>query len=102
MKEVEKPASFVKMDNEELGLALFRQNPNKDWAPLPTPLNTFASKAFDGERKGSGEGMEWGSRRRERSSSWRPRSQSRTRGRDEYRGSGGDWDNWDGNWEDPS
>lgn len=55
MGEVTKPESYAKLEKEKGDLALFRQSPYKDWAPLPTPMITFASSVLDGEDGGKGE-----------------------------------------------
>uniref|UniRef100_A0A7S1A426 RRM domain-containing protein n=1 Tax=Noctiluca scintillans TaxID=2966 RepID=A0A7S1A426_NOCSC len=58
MTTVTKPESYERLEQEENG-SLFRQSPCKDWAPMPTPLFSFApssspSPNFD-ERKGGDE-----------------------------------------------
>jgi len=58
MEEIKKPDSYERMEKNDPALALFRQNPCKDWAPLPTPLTTFASSFFGGENQQEGEAGE--------------------------------------------
>mmetsp|Transcript_44555 Transcript_44555/g.117742 ORF Transcript_44555/g.117742 Transcript_44555/m.117742 type:complete len:632 (+) Transcript_44555:152-2047(+) len=59
MGEVAKPESYAKLEKEKGDLSLFRQSPYKDWAPLPTPMMSFASSVLEG-----GEGNGKGERRR--------------------------------------
>eukprot|EP00931_Biecheleriopsis_adriatica_P113700 TRINITY_DN8886_c0_g1_i2.p1 TRINITY_DN8886_c0_g1~~TRINITY_DN8886_c0_g1_i2.p1 ORF type:complete len:598 (-),score=163.20 TRINITY_DN8886_c0_g1_i2:80-1873(-) len=107
MEEVEKPESFKKMETKYPDLALFRQSPNKDWAPLPTPMTSFASSFLDGPggRRTSSMDESDGDRGRpwkERSNTWAPsgtRRGSRSASADVKEESGdGEWD-WD-SWED--
>lgn len=57
MEEVTKPEVFAKLEKDDGCAALLRQNPCKDWAPLPTPMISFASSVFAGEsRRGSAAG----------------------------------------------
>jgi len=67
-----KPESYEKCEKNDV--ALFRSSPCKDWAPLPTPMTTFASNFFDNERKGSSaqEGGEGKQGARDRKASWGP------------------------------
>jgi len=89
------PDSFKKMEVKYPDLALFRQSPNKDWAPLPTPMSSFAS-FLGGPEKRTGstdekDGDTWGESdrsRKERANTWAPRT-GRSESADE-----GDWD-WD-------
>lgn len=84
MDALEKPESFKKMEVKYPDLALFRQSPNKDWAPLPTPMSSFASfLGGPSERRTSStdekDGDTWGDgdrgrSRKERSSTWAPRT----------------------------
>jgi len=57
MEVVSKPESFTKFEKEDTGSVLLRPNPCKDWAPLPTPMLSFASSLAAGEgRRGPGGG----------------------------------------------
>merc|ERR1719482_1870057 len=54
MEEIVKPESYERCEQNDV--ALFRSSPCKDWAPLPTPMATFASSFFDDKRGGESEG----------------------------------------------
>jgi len=88
MEEVTMPESFARIQ-EEQDVGLFRQSPCKDWAPLPTPLLSFAASVFSGERKersasgeqggDAGEGSpNMGPRTRKGSSAWTRSSRSQS------------------------
>merc|ERR1719316_2010232 len=49
MEEISKPESYERCEKNEV--ALFRSSPCKDWAPLPTPMTTFASSFFGDDRR---------------------------------------------------
>lgn len=51
MEDIVKPESYERCESNDV--ALFRSSPCKDWAPLPTPLTTFASSFFGDDRRGS-------------------------------------------------
>lgn len=54
MEEVTKPESYERIEREGQDMAtLFRQNPCKDWAPLPTPQLSFASNFIAGDSRRS-------------------------------------------------
>mmetsp|Transcript_3435 Transcript_3435/g.8958 ORF Transcript_3435/g.8958 Transcript_3435/m.8958 type:complete len:649 (-) Transcript_3435:493-2439(-) len=55
MGEVTKPESFAKFEKDKGDCGLFRQSPYKDWAPLPTPMISFASSVLEGGGEGKGE-----------------------------------------------
>eukprot|EP00930_Biecheleria_cincta_P065288 TRINITY_DN5104_c0_g1_i1.p1 TRINITY_DN5104_c0_g1~~TRINITY_DN5104_c0_g1_i1.p1 ORF type:complete len:665 (-),score=198.54 TRINITY_DN5104_c0_g1_i1:68-2062(-) len=126
LDDVKKPESFKKIEAKYPDLALFCQNPNKDWAPLPSPMTSFASSFLGGpgggRRRTISEGDDEGERGRagkERANTWAPsagRRDSRSMSRD-VRGDGdeeesGDWDwegwqswsrrrwSWDSSWDD--
>lgn len=54
MEDIVKPESFEKCERNDV--ALFRATPCKDWAPLPTPMNTFSANFFGDDRRGSTDG----------------------------------------------
>eukprot|EP00442_Polarella_glacialis_P045925 CAMPEP_0115080448 /NCGR_PEP_ID=MMETSP0227-20121206/18682_1 /TAXON_ID=89957 /ORGANISM="Polarella glacialis, Strain CCMP 1383" /LENGTH=623 /DNA_ID=CAMNT_0002468089 /DNA_START=177 /DNA_END=2048 /DNA_ORIENTATION=+ len=113
MADVEKPESYTKMELKYPDLALFRQSPNKDWAPLPTPMTSFASSFLGADRRGSTGGVDdsadWdgdrGRGRKERSNTWASSGTGQGRGsrsmsadlkEDSNAAEGGDWDApWD-------
>lgn len=81
MDEIIKPESYDKCENGENPVALFRSSPCKDWAPLPTPMVTFASNFFDDKRgsvdtnasmdaEGDGKGQGKGDRSSRKDSDW--------------------------------
>jgi len=74
MEEIKKPESYERMEKNDPALALFRQSPCKDWAPLPTPQTTFASSFFGGENQ---EDAVEGGKGKGRKSSWGPRGSRR-------------------------
>lgn len=51
MEEMAKPESYERCESNDV--ALFRSAPCKDWAPLPTPMTTFASSFFGDDRRSS-------------------------------------------------
>lgn len=51
MEDIVKPESYERCESNDV--ALFRSSPCKDWAPLPTPMTTFASSFFGDDRRGS-------------------------------------------------
>merc|ERR1719464_1537699 len=55
MDEFAKPESFARFESEEKDVVLFRQTPHREWAPLPTPMISFASSVFDRKRSSSEE-----------------------------------------------
>merc|ERR1719460_1277386 len=68
MDDIIKPESYERCEKNDV--ALFRSSPCKDWAPLPTPMATFASSFFGDDRRGSDaqEGDEKGQGKGERAS----------------------------------
>mmetsp|Transcript_11852 Transcript_11852/g.27612 ORF Transcript_11852/g.27612 Transcript_11852/m.27612 type:complete len:632 (+) Transcript_11852:125-2020(+) len=45
MEEVEMPESFQQLSKNEHDAALFRETPNREWAPAPTPRTSFTHAA---------------------------------------------------------
>lgn len=93
MDEIEKPESYEKC--EQNGVALFRGSPNKDWAPLPTPMATFSANFFD-DRRGSDATDADGQGKGGRKASWGPKNSGRDTSYD-YEESG-DWSHGDSAW----
>jgi len=98
MEEISKPESYERCEKNDV--ALFRSSPCKDWAPLPTPMATFASSFFGDDRRGSDaqEGDEKGQGKGERASrkaSWGPKGTTRSESHD-YEES--DWSQGDSSW----
>jgi len=98
MDEIVKPESYEKCEQNDV--LLFRSSPCKDWAPLPTPMATFASNFFDDRRgsfdqaEGDGEGKGKG-KGKQREASWDNNKGSRNKG-NEYEES--DWSH-SGSWQ---
>jgi len=70
MEEIAKPESYDRCE-----VALFRSSPCKDWAPLPTPMTSFAN-FFNDEKRGSNAQEEMGQSGSEEKSpkaTWGPR-----------------------------
>jgi len=86
MELVEKPESYKKMEATS-DIALFSQQPNKDWAPLPTPLGSFM---------GSESRRTQESDTNDEETHRRPRKESQR----ESQASAADWE-WE-NWNDPN
>mmetsp|Transcript_3996 Transcript_3996/g.9299 ORF Transcript_3996/g.9299 Transcript_3996/m.9299 type:complete len:523 (+) Transcript_3996:169-1737(+) len=70
MSLVEKPESYAVIEQEDKDTHLFREQPFKDWVPLPTPQMFFASSFAEGRRQHSEEGPEGGGRNSRKVSSW--------------------------------
>jgi len=103
MEEIIKPASFEKCEKNEV--ALFRQEPNKDWAPLPTPMSTFSANFFDDRRgseasefeKGKGKGKRKGKGEQDGSEAWGP-GKGRTSRTESHDYEESDWAHGDSSW----
>lgn len=99
MEEITKPESYQRLENEN-AVALFRQTPCKDWAPLPTPQIPFASFNSEPIRNGEPYGRERtesGGSAMGRKASWGPRG-SRSQsvdGNEDSEWAGGDTKWWE-------
>ncbi|CAJ1453191.1 unnamed protein product, partial [Effrenium voratum] len=93
MELVEKPESYKQIEEKHPDIALFSQVPNKDWAPLPTPLGSFmGSESRRTDESSDADGREEG-RRKERTWASNRSSSADLEG-------ARDWE-WE-NWQDPS
>lgn len=99
MAEVAKPESFSRIEAKDEGVALFRQSPCKDWAPLPAPQPPFNDRRGSAGDDAGGEADEgWGKRggRKGQKGGWNRQSSEHEQGEwDEA-----EWWAWDGWWGD--